>query len=355
MSTFTLTVNVASADLIALKQAGYNLCIAKKVNNTYNTVWRGGRPVRFLARNTFQWTSSYQVFGTQTFSDGALVVAATETPQIQFGQTALLDTDGSMHNPTGSPDTSGTFSVDNEYAAMNIGVNGYLSGAFSPIFVTPDALVTGNVSLTPVETILVWFDSQHVTSTIIATSVSNTIEVDYTGGFSSRSVTYASAPGQPGTGAWTLDGQLRLASTYNPTTNLFAVQRPSAGLLAKIGQLLNAASTNPSGVPTGLGASPTDNTAFTATITFDDANTVNSFAAYAQSARPHGLSTWDVSAQGSAVVVQLAISEEDAQPDLQDATRKIPYKFLSILHGWTGAQYKTLTFAVPGAHGAYRV
>lgn len=43
MSTFTLTVNIASADINALKQAGYNLCIAKKVNTTYNTVWRGGR------------------------------------------------------------------------------------------------------------------------------------------------------------------------------------------------------------------------------------------------------------------------------------------------------------------------
>lgn len=82
-----------------------------------------------------------------------------------------------MNNPTGSPNSSGTFTVDNEYAALNIGVMGYLAGAFSPIFVSPSKVVTGRIDLTPIESVLVWFDAQHKTSTIIVDSVSNTIEV----------------------------------------------------------------------------------------------------------------------------------------------------------------------------------
>ena len=157
----------------------------------------------FLAHNQFQWTSRYEVFGTNTFAEGALVTASTETPEIKYGklplgigacdmtrrvltgrspsfhagQTAIIDKDGSMGNAKGTPDSSGTFTVDNEYAALNIGVMGYLSGTFSPIFVSPSQVVTGPVNLTPVESVLVWFDAQHTTSTIIVDSVSNTIEV----------------------------------------------------------------------------------------------------------------------------------------------------------------------------------
>lgn len=93
------------------------------------------------------------------------------------GQTALLDENGVMNNPTGSSNSSGTFTVDNEYAALNIGVMGYLSGTFSPIFVSPSQLVNGPVDPTPIVSVLVWFDAQHKTSTIIVDSVSNTIEV----------------------------------------------------------------------------------------------------------------------------------------------------------------------------------
>ncbi|KAL1945720.1 hypothetical protein VTO73DRAFT_1722 [Trametes versicolor] len=335
MATFTLTVNIASADITALKQAGYNLCIAKKVNNTYNTVWRGGS---FLARNTFQWTSRYAVFGTETFAEGALVTAATESPEIKFGQTVLLDENGVMNNPTGSPNSSGTFTVDNEYAALNIGVMGYLGGAFSPIFVSPSQVVTGPVNLTPVESVLVWFDAQHTTSTIIVDSVSNTIEVDFTGGYASRSVTYASTPGRPGTGAWALDSQLRLSATYNPTTNLFAVERPSAQLLLKMASIINADD------------AAGDATVFKTTVEFNEADTqgvVEAFKQYAQDVRPHGLSEWDVSVEDDKVVMRLAMEDEGNDP--AEAAREIPYKFLSILHGWTGPQYKKLTFEAPHA------
>ncbi len=45
MATYTLTVNVDSADLVPLKEAGYKLCIAKRVNDKYDVVWSGSEYV----------------------------------------------------------------------------------------------------------------------------------------------------------------------------------------------------------------------------------------------------------------------------------------------------------------------
>ncbi len=45
MSTYTLTVNVNSDDVLRLKQAGYKLCIAKRVNGKYDVVWSGAEYV----------------------------------------------------------------------------------------------------------------------------------------------------------------------------------------------------------------------------------------------------------------------------------------------------------------------
>ncbi|KAH9851343.1 hypothetical protein C2E23DRAFT_886540 [Lenzites betulinus] len=333
MSDFYLSVHVNPNDLATLKAAGYKLCIAKKVNNKYNTVWKGGS---FLAHNQFKWTSRYEVFATETFEDGALVSESTDTPEIKYGQSCLLDKVGNMGNAKGTPNTSGTFSVINQYMAMNIGVRGYLGGKFSPIFVSPEKLVTGKIDLTPVESVLVWFDTTHVTSTIITSAISNTMEVEFTGGKATRSVSYAG-------GAWLLDHQLRLAATYDPQTNLFAAEKPSQPLLRKMASFINDRSL--------IGYT---DTAFKATVEFSEADVEagvpQAFADYAKGARPSGLEQWGVSTEHSAVVVRLALEE-----DYEDATgaekTETPNAFLSIIPGWTGAAYKKLTFEAPETAG----
>lgn len=166
-------------------------------------------------------------------------------------------------------------------------------------------------------------------------------QVDFTGGIAARSVTYASAPGHPGTGAWTLDKQLRLAATYNPTTNLFSVERPSAELLLKMAYIASAQDD-----ATG------DEDAFKAIVEFNEAQgIVDEFKQYAQETRPQGLLEWDVKVEDDKVVVRLATEDEDSDP--AKAAQKIPSKFLSIFHGWTGAQYKKLTFEAPRTDGEY--
>ncbi len=48
MSTYDLNISVNPADIPLLKNAGYRLCIAKRVNGKYDVVWSGGAYVHNL-------------------------------------------------------------------------------------------------------------------------------------------------------------------------------------------------------------------------------------------------------------------------------------------------------------------
>ncbi len=82
-----------------------------------------------------------------------------------------------MHAGGGTPNASGTFRINNQYGAINIGVNAALNGIYAPIYVSPKPFVSGSVDLTPEEEILVWLDTTHVTGTMIAESISNSMNV----------------------------------------------------------------------------------------------------------------------------------------------------------------------------------
>lgn len=64
--TYSLNVQIDSTILPTLKDSGYFLCLAKKVNNNYTVVWSGLND--YLELNTFQWQESYQVLGSLPFA-----------------------------------------------------------------------------------------------------------------------------------------------------------------------------------------------------------------------------------------------------------------------------------------------
>jgi hypothetical protein len=120
MATYILQVNIDPGMLPFLRDGGYYLCIAKKVNEKYNVVWSGQRD--FLAANIYQWKENYQVFGIQSFKQGDIVKPVTAEQDIAFGQTCVF-VDGTSKPAQGTPDDSGKFSVVNECAVLGVGVN----------------------------------------------------------------------------------------------------------------------------------------------------------------------------------------------------------------------------------------
>ncbi len=81
-----------------------------------------------------------------------------------------------MQPATGLPDNSGAFRVQLDYP-ISIGVNAKLRGAWSPISLSLQPFASGVVSLTPIEKVMVWFDTPYSTGTMLLDVVTNSIEV----------------------------------------------------------------------------------------------------------------------------------------------------------------------------------
>ncbi|KAJ7068797.1 hypothetical protein C8F01DRAFT_1051200 [Mycena amicta] len=200
-NTFTLQVNVASDQVQLLKNAGYSLCISKKVNGSYCVVWQG---TGFNAHNTFRWTEEYRVFACNQFKTGALVEASCEPVDIQFGQTAILDETGTML-PAQGPVTGESFAVTNLYQPVNFAVNQYIGSSWSPIYVDKTLTVIGDdpsETFTPIVSVLVWFSKSLTTSSMFTTASSSSIEAVYRGQVT-QTVSYDDT-GVNGNGMWFL-------------------------------------------------------------------------------------------------------------------------------------------------------
>lgn len=178
-----VTIEIAEPDFAELKQNDYRLCFAKKVGEgAYNVVWQSY--LQFLENNTFSWTPQYQLFGTNTYVENIKVKAVTNTVNIGLYETSLLNEDGHIEAPySGGSRTAIT--LLNEYGNIHPGVNQLSTGCdgrqtSTPIYVAPAAMVKGKATLTPKESVLVWFEQDIETSTIFSKARSNAVEIDLT-------------------------------------------------------------------------------------------------------------------------------------------------------------------------------
>ena len=179
----SVKIEISQDELDNLKGNDYMLCFAKKVgDNAYNVVWQAYD--KYLSNNTFSWTPQYQLFGTNTFQSNIQVVAQTNTVTIGLGETSTLNSAGNLSNPvSGGPSTSIT--MINDYGNIHPGVNQLSTGidgsvTSTPIYVAQQASITGTTSLTPVEKVLVWFQQNIETSTMISEVIGTPVEIDLT-------------------------------------------------------------------------------------------------------------------------------------------------------------------------------
>ncbi|THH01005.1 hypothetical protein EW026_g1590 [Hermanssonia centrifuga] len=324
--TYTLNISVNPDDIPNLQKAGYRLCIAKRVNGKYTVVWWSGGA--FTARNTFAWDAEFQVFGASKLQKGLQVEPVTTAQEIKFGQTVVLDAHGEMQPATGLPDKSGVFQVQNDYDPIRIGVNAKLGGAWSPIYLSLQPFATGVISLTPVEKVLVWFDTSSSTGTMLVDAVGNGVELDFTSK-TSQSVTYVSDPHIPGEGDWIVGGSAILPSTYNVETDTFSLETPSAPLLGKLSTIINSHNSLP--------------LTMSASVEFVKPDAAEEFVQYVSGRRPDGVRTWAFVLSASGVDSRL--QAQDVQEDklaitfLQDA-------YLGVLNSFQDSEYKKLTFEI---------
>ncbi|PSR76415.1 hypothetical protein PHLCEN_2v8450 [Hermanssonia centrifuga] len=140
MATYTLTVMTSTDDCPRLRQAGYRLFLAKQINGNYEVIWFGDP---WLV-NRFQWQSGLEVFESLTFEGGLQVDAKTTAHNIKFGEIVTLGQWDHGKPATGASDQSEALS--------------------------------GNVDLTPVEKMLVWFDFKSHIGTVLANEIPYSVE-----------------------------------------------------------------------------------------------------------------------------------------------------------------------------------
>lgn len=176
-------VQIAPGDLVTLKQGGYNLCFAKKVGSTFNVVWQSFDNTQYLSTNQIYWTPQYQIFGTNKFADSVTVVEDTNGVDILLSQQATLDQYGFMNTAISGPNPN-SLTLVNNFGPIHPGVSQVVGGAngqsLSPIYVAEESIVLGTDVLTPIDQVMVWFDSQLQTSTMFSNAQSNTVVADLT-------------------------------------------------------------------------------------------------------------------------------------------------------------------------------
>lgn len=188
----SVTVNLTQKVVEDMKKAGYGLCIAKKVGDTFNVIWNSLDD--FATYTNFSWVPLYQVYATNTFQDKVKVKVRTEAQKIGLNETCELDKYYNM-KPAHSGGSLTALTVDDNYEkASYLGVsqmirdeNGNLTSL--PIYVSENPVYSGTIELTPVEQVMVWFQQNAETSTMFSKAVTKNVVLDLTD-FNSYEITY---------------------------------------------------------------------------------------------------------------------------------------------------------------------
>lgn len=166
-----------------LKDNNYKLCFAKKVGDAdFNVVWQSYDAYENF--NDFSWVPLYQIFVTKTFKESVVVKVSSKQVKIGLGEQVTRDKNGVLSEAiTGGDKTA--LNLVNDGNMTHVGVNQLSVGidgseVSTPIYVSKESILKGEIHLQPKEKVLVWFEQDIETGTMFSTSRSKAIEIDLT-------------------------------------------------------------------------------------------------------------------------------------------------------------------------------
>ena len=179
----TIAIHIAPGDLAALHRGGYRLCVAKKVAGyEYNVAWHTWGD--YFSSNMFSWTPQYQLFASRQFHEGTFVDVVSNLVSVGLGDTCLLNRDCRVSEPSARGRET-AITLSNDYGPVHAGLmqlarglDGRVSSA--PIHVSPKPVLGGDLELTPLERVLVWFERHLDAGTQFSKPRANSVEIDLT-------------------------------------------------------------------------------------------------------------------------------------------------------------------------------
>lgn len=185
MSSYRLNIYFASGDLPSLYKASQKLVIVKHTEGSDSqVVWAAFNP---FENNTIDWGTSYSLYASNTEIQGGATINKlsdiTAEPQVNY-----VFSDAVFQNPAADSELSeNTYELTNRMddskiltfgLAQDVVVNNeaFANHPINAIYVPFDQTAT----MTPVEKVDVYLQSNIITSTVVSTITSTPIMVDFT-------------------------------------------------------------------------------------------------------------------------------------------------------------------------------
>lgn len=155
-----LFIQITEDDYKVLKDNGYVLCVAKKVEDCdFNVIWRA--EADFAQRNSITWEDKYSIFVSRTIKKGQLVFINVPPCEISPGQKVTLEKEfcfGTVE-PFENVDE---IAMVNQYKPVYPGLcqectdfSGVTES--TPFYLSPDLSIPGTFTAKLAEQLLVWF------------------------------------------------------------------------------------------------------------------------------------------------------------------------------------------------------
>jgi len=207
--SYTFTLLIDPTVLSIQPQSSDNLCIAKKVNGKFTTVFQDAaiKPKRtgqktLLLSNNFTWEDKYRVFATVSYKHGMLVSSATNTQPLAFGEetsyssnvftAAKIASTKDFINESGPQSPADSFLAKKIPSPLHVAVELQSGGIWVPIYVDPEPHTTEmDHQLTPLNEYMVFWSSSVQTASMIDESrCSQPMTFSYEGNVKAQTVRF---------------------------------------------------------------------------------------------------------------------------------------------------------------------
>lgn len=172
-----MLVKVDPNILKVIRSGNYNLCISKMVNDEYAVIWQAISNIS--SKNYIKWTPRYTLFASNYCVVGRSPRPCTSDQPIKGGEHCILNSFGILEKAKGTSQIRAPLFVRNCFKPIHFGLSMKSEeGKNTVIYVTSEKCLPGISGFTPKEKVLVWFEEEQQSGTIIKQVSSQAIEVD---------------------------------------------------------------------------------------------------------------------------------------------------------------------------------